>query len=142
MAIKTGRYGTVKWNPLGVVSPPGLLAIASINGWKLSLKQDFEDVTCFGDTNKVYVPGMRDISGSLTGFWNSSDPSIVQATDAATPGWLELSPNSQDTVGSPAAAVTFAGLAYLDADLDCTVSGAPKLSASFRAAGAWTIDVS
>ena len=128
MAIKTGRYGTVKYDPAGVT--PVLLI--SLNSWKLSLKTDYEDVTCFGDTNKVYVPGMRDISGSITGFWNSTNVVIFDATEATTPGKLELAPNSTE------ATFTFAGLAYLDADIDCSLA-APKVSASFRAAGAWVM---
>jgi len=127
MAIKTGRYGTIKWDPLGVT--PVLLI--SLNTWKLSLKTDYEDVTCFGDTNKVYVPGMRDISGSLGGFWNSSNVAIFEATEADTPGKLELAPNSTE------ATFIFSGLAYLDADIDCSVSGAPKVTSSFKAAGPW-----
>lgn len=132
MSIKTGRYGTIKWNAAGVVSPPNLAEIISLNTWKLSLKTDFEDVTCFGDTNKVYVPGMRDISGSLGGFWNSADVKMFTATSAATPGFLELSPNSTEPT------FKFSGLAYMDADIDCSAKGAPKVSGSFKAAGAWT----
>jgi hypothetical protein len=128
MAIKSGRFGTVKYDPAGITP----VALISLNSWKLSLKTDYEDVTCFGDSNKVYVPGMRDISGSLTGFWNSTNVVIFDATEAATPGKLELAPNS----GEPT--FTFSGLAYLDADIDCSLS-APKISSSFRAAGAWVM---
>ena len=128
MAIKTGRYGTVKYDPAGVTP----VALISLNGWKLSLKTDYEDVTCFGDTNKVYVPGMRDISGELEGFWNSTNVVIFDATEATTPGKLELAPNSTEPT------FTFAGLAYLDADIDCSLK-APKVKSSFKAAGAWVM---
>lgn len=138
MAIKTGRYGRVRWNPLGVTSPAALVVVASLNTWKLSLKQDFEDVTCWPDTNKQYVPGMMDVSGSLGGFFNVTELAVIAAAHSETPGLLELTHNTADTVGSPLAAATFSGLAYLDADIDCSMS-APKLSASFRAAGNWTL---
>ncbi len=128
MAIKAGRYGTVKYDPAGVA--PVLLI--SLNAWKLSLKTDYEEVTCFGDTNKVYVPGMRDISGSCTGFWNSTNVVLFDATEATTPGLLELAPNSTEPT------FTFSGLAYLDADIDCSLA-APKVTSSFKAAGAWTM---
>lgn len=131
MAILTGRYGTVKWDATGLPSPAAPLTVISVNGWKLSLKTDYEDVTCFGDTNNVYVPGMRDIAGSLAGFWNSASTVIVAATSSAVPGYIELAPNSNE------ASFKFGGLAYMDADLDCTVKGAPKLASSFRAAGPW-----
>lgn len=132
MAIKTGRYGTVKWDPLGTgLGSPATLLVA-INKWQLSLKTDYEDVTCFGDTNKVYVPGMRDISGSIGGFWNSDNVVIFDATESVTPGWLELAPNSTEPT------FLFSGLAYLDADIDCSL-GAPKVTSSFKAAGPWTM---
>ena len=129
MAILSGRYGTVKYDAAGVTP----VALVSLNTWKLSIKTDKEDVTCFLDTNKVYVPGMRDFSGSVGGFWNSSSVALFAATGAATPGLLELAPNSTEPT------YKFSGLAYLDADIDCSVNGAPKVSSSFMAAGPWTI---
>lgn len=134
MSIKTGRYGTVKYDAAGGGSP--LIDVISINGWKLSLKQDYEDVTCFGDTNKVYVPGMRDVSGTLTGFYNADEHTLIEASSAATPGFLELGTNSNESTE------TFGGLAYLDLDIDATVKGAPKISSSFRAAGSWDVPAS
>ena len=128
MAIKSGRLGTVKYDPAGVTP----VALISLNSWKLSLKTDMEDVSCFGDTNKVYVPGLRDIAGSLTGFWNSTNVVLFDATEATTPGKLELAPNSSEPT------FTFSGLAYLDADIDCSLN-APKVSATFKAAGAWVM---
>jgi len=132
MSILTGRYGLVRWDATGAPSPPTPLTVISIDGWKLSLKTDYEDVTCFQDTNKVYIQGMRDISGSLSGFWNSASLVIVTATSATVPGYLELTPNTNE------GGLKFGGLAYMDADLDCTVKGAPKLAATFKAAGPWT----
>lgn len=132
MAILTGRYGTIKWDATGLPSPPTPLTVLSVNGFKLSLKTDYEDTTCYGDTNKTWLQGMRDISGTLTGFWNSAAPMIIQATSSSVPGYLELTPNSNES------SQKFGGLAYLDADLDCSVKGAPKLSSVFKAAGSWT----
>jgi hypothetical protein len=128
MAILTGRYGTIKWDPAGITP----VALISLNTWKLSLKTDYEDVTCFGDSNKVYVPGMRDISGSLGGFWNSSNVALFTATGTATPGLLELAPNSTEST------FKFSGGAYLDADIDCSAKGAPKVTSTFKASGPWT----
>lgn len=130
--IKTGRYGTVNWSASGGQSPTNLI---SMNTWQLSLKTDYEDVTCFQDTNKVYIPGLRDISGTLGGFWNSDDVDLVQASEATTPGLLELEPNSTEP------GFVFSGLAYLDLDINCQVNGAPKVTSSFRAAAAWSVPV-
>lgn len=129
MAIKTGRYGEVAYDSVPA-SPEAPVALISIKGWKLSLKTDYEDVSCFLDTNKVYVPGLRDISGSGDGFWNSSQTTLVDASNASTPGFIKLTPNTNEPT------FYFGGLGYIDADIDCTLS-APKLSFTFKAAGPW-----
>lgn len=129
MAILSGRYGTAKFDS-GPASPVNPVLLSSINTWKLSLKTDYEDVSCFGDTNKVYVPGLRDISGTIGGFWNSSSPLLIQASNLATPGYIELAPNSTEPT------FIFGGLGYMDADIDCTLA-APKVSGTFKAAGSW-----
>jgi len=129
MAILTGRYGLVLYDPAATTP----VAILSINTWKASFKQDYEDVTCFQDLNKVYIPGLKDVSGSLGGFWNSADTTIFDGADAATPGMLELQPNSTEPL------FKWSGLAYLDADIDCSVKGAPKVTSTFKAAGPWTM---
>jgi hypothetical protein len=128
--IKTGRYGTVKYEPTGTGTP---VDIISLNAWKASFKNDYEDVTCFQDPNKVYVPGMPDVSGSVGGFWNSDEITLFEATKAPTPGLLELSPNSTEPL------FKWSGLAYLDVDIDCSAKGAPKLTGTFKAAGPWTM---
>jgi hypothetical protein len=130
MAIVTGRNGSVQIDPTNA-SPLSLATIASVNMWKLSLATNYEDVSCFGDTNKVYVPGLRDISGSIGGFWNSSDTKLVDASSQSTPSWLRLTPNSTEST------FIFEGLAYLDASLDCSMN-APKISGTFKAGGPWT----
>jgi hypothetical protein len=133
MAIKSGRNGDVKWDPTGGATG---VTIISLNNWKLSLKTDKIDVTCFGDQNKVYVPGMKDISGSVAGFWNSSELALFEATDATSPGMLTLIP---DTTDAAAATMLFKGLAYLDADIDTDVNGAPAVTGTILAAGPWTL---
>jgi hypothetical protein len=137
--IKTGRFGAIKYDEVGDASPHNLVQLASTKQWKLSLKTDKINVTCFGDGNKVYVPGLKDVSGSLAGFWNSADLTLFRATDAETPGFLQLIPNENDSIGSPAEIPNFSGLAYLDADIDCSVEGAPAVSGTFVAAGTWTL---
>jgi hypothetical protein len=127
--IKTGRYGKVSWDPAGTTP----VEVISLNAWKLSMKTEYEDVTCFNDGNKVYVPGMPDVSGSLGGFFNASSLVIIDAAfDATVPGMLALMPNRNET------GIEFSGLAYLDADIDASL-GAPKLASNFRAAGTWDI---
>lgn len=137
--IRAGRDGLVKWDPTGVGGATAV-ALVSIKSWQLSLKTDKINVTCFQDSNKVYVPGMRDVSGSLSGFWNSEDMSLIEATQLAAPGFLELIPHTADMDGgTPGAPYAFSGKAYLDAEIDTDVEGAPALSGDILAAGPWTL---
>jgi hypothetical protein len=129
--ILSGRYGEVSYDPTGVGGAT-LVAIVSLNKWKLSFKTDKINVTCFQDTNKVYVPGMKDVDGTVSGFWNSDDTTLFDATDATTPGLLQLVPNTNE------ATFGWKGLAYLDADIDTGVDGAPAVSGTIIAAGPWS----
>lgn len=130
MAIKSGRYGQVFWDPTGAGGAT-LVEIISLNAWTLSLKTDRIEVTCFGDENKVFIPGMKDTSGTVGGFWNSADTTLVEAADAPTPGMLKLVPNSTEPT------FFWSGLAYMDADIDCGVNEAPAVSGTWSAAGPW-----
>jgi len=128
MAIKTGRYGQVKYSADGIAPA---VEIISINAWTASFKTEYEDVSCFGDENRVYIPGLRDSKGSLSGFWNSAEITLFEAAIATVPGTLELVPNSSEPT------FFWSGLAYLDAEVDCSLA-APKISGEWVAAGPWT----
>jgi hypothetical protein len=136
MAIKSGRNGVVKWDPTGAGGVTAVNVI-SIKSFTVSMSVEQVDVTCFLDTNKVYIPGLRDIQGTLSGFYNSADLAVIEATALSSPGWLELVPDTTDpTVPAP---LKWSGKAYMDAEVDCAVDGAPALSGKFMAAGPWTI---
>jgi len=129
MAIKTGRYGRVLWDPAGGAASAAV-EIISINAWTLNEQTDMEDVSCFGDLNKVYVPGLKDLKGTVAGFWNSNELALWKAADSGTPGTLVLMPNAQEQ------AFKFSGPAYLNASIDCSLA-APKVSGTWAAAGSW-----
>jgi hypothetical protein len=131
MAIKSGRSGQVKMG----VDTATATAVISLNNWTLSLATEMIEVTCFLDTNKVYVPGMRDISGTIGGFWNSEELAIIEASDDEVPLHLELIPNVTE------ATFKFSGKAYVSAEIEVPVSGAPTLSGTFSGAGPWTLPV-
>jgi hypothetical protein len=130
VSIKTGRYGEVMFDPTGGTT---YVTVASLNTWKMSQKTARYNVTCFGDVNLVYVPGLKDVSGTLAGFWNSTDTTLWTAVDAATPGSLKLVPNSTEPL------YFWSGLAYIDADIDTGAEKAPAFSGTFSAAGPWTM---
>lgn len=134
MSIKAGRYGKVSWD-LDGGSPLTLVELLTINNFKLSVKTDKINVTCFGPsvTNKVYVPSLPDLTGTLTGFWDSTERTLWAAAQSSVPGHLSLIPNRNES------SYGFSGLAYLDADIDTAVMDVPKVSASFVAAGPWDL---
>jgi len=130
MSIKGGRNGKVSWDPAG---GSALVQIISINAWTGSFKTDYEDVSCYGDNNKVYVPGgLMDIGGTFSGFWNSAELALFKAAMATTPGTLELMPNTTEP------AFAWKGPAYMDADIDCSMS-APKVTGTYKASGDWAV---
>jgi hypothetical protein len=129
MAIKTGRYGDVSWDPAGGIA---LVPIISLNAWTLSEETEMEDVSCFGDTNKVYVPGLKDLKGDVSGYWNSADVALWKAADAGTPGTLSLKPNNTEP------GFKWQGLAYLNASIDCSLA-APTVTGTWAAAASWVV---
>jgi hypothetical protein len=129
MAIKTGRYGQVKWDAAATTP----VALISLNAWTGDFKTEFEDVTCFLDTNRVYIPGLKNAEGTIGGFWNSANIEIFEAAEQETPGMLELVPNNTEPT------FLWSGLAYMDASIDCSL-GAAKVTGTWKAAGPFSLE--
>ena len=129
MPIKTGRYGKVSWDPAG---GSALVQIVSINAWTGSFKNEYEDVTCFADANRVFIPGLMTAEGSFSGFWNSSELALFRAAMSPTPGTLQLMPNTTEPT------FFWQGPAYMGADIDCSLE-APKVTGEWKAAGDWAV---
>ena len=108
--------------------------VASMNKWSISMKRERVDVTCFLDPNRVWVQGLADVSGDLSGMWEAvaSRPLVdVMMGDVAV--GLKLVPSELD------ADTFFSGLAYIDGGLDVAVDGAITLNGSYVAAGPWAL---
>ena len=129
MAIISGRNGQVLWDPAGTTP----VEIISLNAWTADFKTEYEDVTCFGDVNRVYIPGMKDAGGTLGGFFNSVELALFEAAEQDTPGLLKLVPSSTEPL------VFWTGPAYMDASIDASLS-APKLTGSWKAAGPFLLE--
>lgn len=95
------------------------------------MKTDKVEVTAFGDLNKTFVQGLRDISGTISGFWDSADDSLFDASESADGLKLYLYPSSQ------APTIYFYGPAWIDADINVGVGDAVKVAANFVANGQW-----
>jgi hypothetical protein len=130
MAIISGRNGQVLWDPAGTTAT---VPILSLNAFTAEFKTEFEDVSCYGDVNRVWLPGMKDSSGSLSGFFNSEELALFEAAEQDTPGLLKLVPSSTEPL------VFWSGPAYMDASIDSSLS-APKLSGTWKAAGPFLLN--
>lgn len=111
----------------------GGVLVASITSWTLDISTDRVDVTAFGDTNKQYVQGLPDYSGSFEGWWDTSDLSLLETALAGTQVTLRLVPSSDD------ATQYFEGSAFLDASVATSATGAVSVSGTFAAAGTWSL---
>jgi hypothetical protein len=103
----------------------------SLSAWTGDFATDKVEVTAFGDLNKAYVQGLKDIKGTLSGFWDSADDSLFDAADSTDGAKLYLYP------ASTAPTIYFYGPAWLDASINVSVSGAVTVSANYVANGAW-----
>jgi hypothetical protein len=125
-----GDRGQIKIDPLGGGAG---VTVGSMNGWNLSLAKEYYKVTCFGDVNQVYTPGLPDISGNLKGMYDLTDRTIFTIAFGTVAPFLTLIPNTL----SPAS--LFKGLAWLDASLDVGQGGAVTTAGTFKAAGPWVM---
>lgn len=99
----------------------------------ISFATDQQDVTAFGDTNHVYVAGLPDASGSVTGFWDDATPQLYSAAVDGSPRKFYLYPDFVNASG-----VYFFGTGNFSFDLTSGVGAAVKVSGKWNAASSVT----
>lgn len=102
--------------------------------WTLNLNRDYVDATVFGDVNKTYLVGLKDVSGTYAGMMDISGDYLVNATDQdsiMTYLYADDRDGFEVLIGS--------GLALHDSSVNCSNTDAVRCSGNFRAAGPWTI---
>ena len=131
MAKAHGRNGEIQ---IGGSSP--LTVIGSLNAWSLSGTRDKVDTTSFGDNNKNYLAGLKDVSGSFEGFFDTSYiRTLLQEADSATGTIVRITPSTDEPT------FYYQGPAWLDISQTGSVSDAVKVSGSFSANGDWLFQV-
>lgn len=102
-----------------------------LSGWTLDLSTDKSDVTAFGDPNKTYVQGLKDIKGTVSGFLDDTSLNLFTAADSTDGAKLYL------YASSAAPTMYWYGPAWLDASISVPANGPAALSGNFVANGAW-----
>lgn len=101
--------------------------------WTLNLNRDYVDATVFGDTNKTYLVGLKDISGTYAGLMDVSGDLLVNATNSDT---VNIYLYADDGV-SPILLASGPGL--IDGAIQASNTDAVKVTGNFRASGNWTV---
>lgn len=81
----------------------------------LSMSQDKVEVSAFGDSNKRYVTGLKDLSATFSGFWDDAIDKLFDVVDGGVPVNVYLYP---DAVNAP--------------EINNTTSGSKRYSRSYR----------
>jgi hypothetical protein len=107
--------------------------VATKSEWSLALNRDYVDATVFGDTNKTYLVGLKDITGTYSGILDTSGDLLVNATDADA---VSIYLYADDGV-SPVLIASGPGL--FDASITANNTDAIRVTGNFRAAGNWVV---
>lgn len=105
--------------------------VAFLNKWGINFATDKVDVTCFGDTNKVYVSGLPDASGDYAGFYDTTTAQLYTASQDGLARKFYLYPDTSD-------GDYFWGTALFDFGVTGEVAAGVAVSGSWSAASAVT----
>jgi len=107
--------------------------VAIKSQWDLNLSRDYVEVTTFGDTNKEYLAGLKDISGSFNGLLDVAGDLMVNNTSLDD---VPLYLYADD--GASAVMIAY-GPALIDSSITASNTDAVRVSGNFRASGEWTV---
>jgi hypothetical protein len=102
--------------------------------WTLNLSRDYVDATVFGDTNKTYLVGLKDIQGTFAGLLDVSGDYQVNAANSDAIN-IYLYADDRDSLE----VLIAHGPGLMDASITASVTDAIKTTGNFRASGAWTV---
>jgi hypothetical protein len=95
--------------------------------WTLNLNRDYVDSTVFGDTNKTYLVGLKDVQGTFAGLLAVAGDEQV---NAASSDAIDIYLYGDDRQGFEL---------LMDASITASNTDAIKTSGNFRAAGPWAV---
>lgn len=95
--------------------------------WAQNFATDKVDVTALGDTNKVYVAGLPDSTGTFEGFYDTGSDQLFTAAQDGLPRKFYLYPTTAD-------ATYFFGTGFFDFNIAGGVEEAVTMSGGWSAA--------
>jgi hypothetical protein len=104
--------------------------------WTLNLNRDYVDSTVFGDTNKTYLVGLKDVSGTFAGLLAIAGDAQVNATNSDI---VNIYLYGDDGTTGGAVLLIASGPGLMDAAITASNTDAIKTTGNFRAAGAWAV---
>lgn len=108
--------------------------VAAKSSLTLNLGRDYVEATTFGDTNKTYLTGLRDISGQWEGFMDVSGDLLVNASAEDT---KLVYIYADDRTGFEILLAHGPGL--FDAVITLSNADGVKANGNFRASGNWSV---
>lgn len=107
--------------------------VATKSEWTLSLARDYVDATTFGDTNRTYLVGLRDVSGTFAGLMDVSGDLLVNASSSDIVSLYLYADDGTVPV------LIGSGPSLVDGQINASNADAIRMSGNFRAAGNWSI---
>lgn len=128
MGAYAGRKGMVY---MSTTSGGTAALVVNLKSWSLNMPTDKIEVTAFGDTNKKYVQGLPDATGSVSGWWDDTSDALYDASKSTGGINMYLYPSAD------AATKYWYGPAWVDFSITCDIGGAVEISGNFSANGSW-----
>lgn len=126
MARRHGRNGQIY---MGITSAAAASPLPFQAAWSINMNVDKQDVTAFGDGNKVYVAGLPDASGDFGGFMDdATSQTYISAIDGLARNFY-LYP---DVTNSPN--VYWFGTVLPDFSADGAIAGPVNFKSTWNAA--------
>lgn len=119
---RRGRLYVGLANPAATAEP-----VTFLSNWTIDFTVDKVDVTAFGDSNKTYVAGLPDASGTTSGFYDTESAQLYTAGQDGLARKFYLYPDTTD-------GDYFFGTALFDFSASGAVDGAVTISSSWSAA--------
>jgi len=131
-AVGTALHG--KRGAIYLGGPKGSgVKVVNKTEWTLSLNRDYVDSTVFGDVNKTYLVGLKDIQGTFAGLLDIQGDAQVNAANSDA---IQIYLYGDDA--SPELLIAY-GPGLMDASITASNTDAIKCTGNFRAAGAWVV---